>query len=104
MPEGSFKISDMRVFVKGVEISELIKNINIECKTGFFTASCFGMPDKQVPLTHTTEISMTLKIGIGNIKTVGDQTILFIDELPTDEFLAEMIRLKFKREGIIEIH
>jgi len=91
----------IRVFVKGIEISEMIKKISVESSTDFSTLRAFGASGMQVPVNSTIFITMTLNVSSGKIAVVDDKTIFYIDELPTDEFLAEMIRLKFKREGII---
>ena len=46
---------------------------------------------------------MTIDMTISNILAFNDDDsiIIYIAEHPTDEFLAEMVRLKLRREGIL---
>ncbi len=95
-----------RVFVKGVEITELVDSCKVEMTTEFFEHSTFGKVDKKVPIDQ--KITMTVNItGSTNSRIVASEKnpndiILYIDEHPTDEFLAEMVRLKLRREGILD--
>lgn len=95
-----------RVFVKGVEITELVDSCKVEMATEFFELSTFGKGlDTKVPINQ--KITMTVNItGSTNSCIVASEKnpndiILYIDEYPTDEFLAEMVRLKLRREGIL---
>ena len=91
-----------RVFVKGVEITELIESFEVESITDFYEHSTLGKVDKRMPINQ--KITMTLDMKVGNIVASNDKNeiIVYIGEYPTDEFLAEMVRLKLRREGILD--
>ena len=92
-----------RVFVKGVEITELVESFEVESITEFFSLeSGFPLIEKtNVPINE--KITMTVDMTISNIVASkdNDNMIIYIAEHPTDEFLAEMVRLKLRREGIL---
>ena len=78
-----------RVFIKGIEITDLLSKITMESNPG----------PRAGPF-----VSLILEItGISVFQWQDDEQIsIRIGDYPTDEFIAEMVRLKFKREGIME--
>ena len=70
-----------RVFVGGFEITRFIKNIDIN-------------------LAHKDIATVHLSITAHPIRFNND--CIFIGEYPDDEFMAEMVRIKLKREGVMD--
>jgi len=92
-----------RVFIKGVEITELVERFEVESITDLYKHFVHhGIKDISVPINE--KITMTVDMTISNIVAFkdSDNIIIYIDEHPTDEFLAEMVRLKLRREGILD--
>ena len=85
----------MRIFVKGVEITELCKDGELKTET-----TTFERLQKTVPIDHIM-LTVTLNLG-SNSRIEFDPHILYIIDYPTDEFLAEMVRIKLRREGILD--
>ena len=94
-----------RVFIKGVEITELVKQMEFESVVDIFKYTFHG---EKRSVSINNKITMTIDItGSTNSRIVASEKnpnnmILYIDEHPTDEFLAEMVRLKLRREGILD--
>lgn len=70
-----------RIFVGGFEITRFIKNIDLE-------------------LAFEDIATVQLTITAHPIRFNDD--CIFIGEYPDDEFMAEMVRIKLKREGVMD--
>uniref|UniRef100_A0A6M3J033 Uncharacterized protein n=1 Tax=viral metagenome TaxID=1070528 RepID=A0A6M3J033_9ZZZZ len=102
----TFDPGTVRVFIKGVEITELvIGTIKIEGENKFLECSEFGKFPEKYQINRAV-VKIELDMSVANIIVVYDdaknlETSLFISELPTDDFIAEMVRLKLRRAGVL---
>jgi len=91
-----------RVFVKGVEITELVKSIEINSKTEMIDHETLGAVDSRfINTEETILLALDLKGSVIHCHDTDFNMIIYIKEIPTDEFIAEMVRLKLRRAGII---
>uniref|UniRef100_A0A6M3JTS6 Uncharacterized protein n=1 Tax=viral metagenome TaxID=1070528 RepID=A0A6M3JTS6_9ZZZZ len=71
----------LKIFVGGFEITQFVEKVNV---------STF--------INDLTRVELTLSAV--NFKFDNDR--IFIGEMATDDFLAEMVRLKLRREGVMD--
>lgn len=69
-----------RIFIGGFEITGLIRNVKID------------LPRDDLGTVHLEIVALPISF---------EDDCIFIGELPKDEFMAEMVRIKLKREGVM---
>jgi len=70
---------DLKIFVGGFEITQFVNRWSINAE-----------PDEIVRLN--------LELYVYGL----EENVIHCGDMPTDEFMAEMVRLKLKREGIMD--
>jgi len=80
-PAGIFP-KNLRIFLNGFEVTSLVKKFKLESNVD--------------DLPH-----LNLLLVSGSCKLVNDNEVHF-GNLPEDDFLAELVRLKFRRDGVIK--
>lgn len=79
-----------RIFVKGIDISDMVSNFGF--KTDVVEHTVHGVIDKVSPVGQT----ITLELHASGTFSL-DNDELHIGEIPTKEFIAEMVKLRLKR-------
>ena len=69
-----------RIFIGGFEVTSLVKNVRVD------------LPRDDLG---------TVLLELVAIPTSFEDDCIFIGELPKDEFMAEMVRIKLRREGVM---
>ena len=69
-----------RIFIGGFEVTSLVRNVRVD------------LPRDDLGTVH---------LEIRAVPINFDDDCIFIGELPKDEFMAEMVRIKLKREGVM---
>ena len=80
-----------RIFIKGMEITDLLKHFKIKTETKMM--ECTGVGFGSVPIGTATVITMTLH----HDNIVATHDAIYIGDIPTKEFIAEMVKLRLQR-------
>ena len=94
---------NLRIFVKGVDITDLVKSAVVETQTSFAEHLSDGFIDLKTPLTEYHSITLELNLNGSKIEAGDNAHVdIHVGDYPTDEFIAEMVRLKFRRAGLLK--
>lgn len=72
---------NIRIFIGGFEVTSIVRRVKVNLDQNDVT---------------------TVNLELTALPIHFDDDCIFIGELPKDEFMAEMVRIKLKREGVMD--
>ncbi len=70
-----------RIFIGGFEVTNLVRNVKVD------------LPRDELGTVHLEIVAVPIRF---------EDDCIFIGEYPDDEFMAEMVRIKLMREGVMD--